>query len=72
MQKSSNGSWIIELNGICYREMYRLGELLMELGEHGNIGGTVFDLDSLEAGFDANEGDVFLYDREGNTSWEEE
>lgn len=72
MEKSSNGSWSVNLNGICYRELYELGKMLTELGERGNIYGTELDLETLEAGFDSRTGEVFLFDGDGNSSLEEE
>lgn len=57
-----NGSWRIDLGGICYREMWELGCLLEQLGDKGNIDGVEFDLENLEAIFDSYEPEVFLTD----------
>lgn len=64
----SDGSWDIDLGGIAYRELYELGELLMELGDKGNISGEEYDLDSLRAHFDSKKPDVYLYDAFGACS----
>lgn len=64
-------SWEIDLGGICYREMWLLGQLLEQLGDKGNIDGKEFDLEELKAIFDATSGDVFLTDGI-NTTLEEE
>lgn len=68
--KIINGSWELDLGGICYKEMYELGRLLTQLGEKGNIGGEEFDLETLHAKFNANTGEVDLYDGEDNTTEE--
>lgn len=67
-----DGSWGIDLGGICYREMWELGRLLTELGDKGKISGKQFDLDTLRAGFNSYTGEVFLYDEDGNTTLDKE
>lgn len=69
--KITKGSWDLDLGGICYREMWELGRFLTQLGEKGHIGGKELDLGTLHAGFNANTGEVYLYDAEGNTTGEE-
>lgn len=68
----NNGSWELDLGGICYREMYQLGKMLMELGEKGSLYGQDFDIDTLKAVFNSSMGDVVLFDEEGHTTEEEE
>ena len=58
--KIVNGSWSLDLGGICYRELWELGEMLAELGEKGTYEGEKVDLEGLGAEFDANTGDVYL------------
>ena len=72
MRKYDDGSWDINLNGICYRELWELGELLAELGDKGSLDGVEYDLGTLRAGFNASNGNVYLYDADGNISINEE
>lgn len=72
MTHYQDGSWDLDLGGICYRELWLLGQLLVELGEKGEIDRTKFDLETLEARFDAKKPEVYLIDQEGNTTQEEE
>ena len=60
MEKYDNGSWSLDLGGICYRELWELGEMLAELGDKGQIYGEKIDLDGLGAGFNASTGEVYL------------
>lgn len=64
----NDGSWDLDLGGICYRELYELGRFLAKLGAKGNVDGTEFDLDTLHAKFNPHTGDVDLYDLEGNAT----
>ena len=64
----ADGSWDIDLGGMQYREMWELGQLLTELGDKGNIGGTEYDLDTLRAHFDSHKPDVYIYDACGACS----
>lgn len=68
MRKYDDGSWDINLNGICYRELWELGQLLTELGDKGSLGGVEYDLETLRARFNASTGDVYLYDADNNES----
>lgn len=68
VKDTANGSWDIDLGGMCYREMYELGKLLMQLGDKGNIDGQEYDLDTLRAHFDSFKPDVYLYDAFGACS----
>ena len=70
MEHYPNGSWKLNLNGICYRELWELSEMLAELAEKGNVGGVELDLSTLYARFDANLGTVELFDEDGNTTEE--
>lgn len=72
MKKYADGSWALDLGGICFRELWELGELLRDLGDKGEIAGIKFDLETLEARFDAKKPEVYLIDQEGNTTQEEE
>lgn len=71
MQRYADGSWELDLGGVCFRELEELGELLKELGEKGEIARTKFDLETLRARFDAKKPEVYLLDDEGNTTQEE-
>lgn len=62
MIKYDNGSWTLELGGICYRELWELGQILTELGDKGSYNGRDYDLETLTANFDASTGDVFITD----------
>lgn len=72
MQQFKDGSWELNLSGICYRELWELGELLQELGDKGQIAGAKFDLGTLRARFDAKKPEVYLLDEEGNTTQEKD
>ena len=72
MQHYKDGSWELDLGGICSRELNELGELLKELGEKGEIARTKFDLETLHARFDAKKPEVYLIDNDGATTQEEE
>ena len=37
MEQFTNGDWDVSLQGICYREMALLGQLLYDLGHNGSI-----------------------------------
>lgn len=58
--KINNGSWSLDLGGICYRELWKLGEMLAELGDKGTYNGEEIDLDGLGAEFNASTGEVYL------------
>lgn len=68
MEQFTNGDWDVSLQGICYREMALLGQLLYDLGHNGSINNVDFDLDTLHAHFNARTGEVNLYDLLGNTT----
>ena len=68
MRKYDDGSWDINLNGICYRELWELGQLLTKLGDEGKLNGVEFDLETLRANFNSYTGEVYIYDADGNVS----
>ena len=72
MNHYDNGSWELDLGGICGRELYILADLLKELARTGEVNGVEFDADTLKARFDSSTGDVDLYDDYGNTTLETE
>lgn len=72
MKHYENGSWELDLGGICYAELRQLADLLSELAEKGNVGGVEFDYETLHAVFDATTADVDLWDNYGNTTAETE
>lgn len=72
MEHYPNGSWKLNLNGICARELWLLSELLAELADKGNVDGVELDLATLYARFDSHLGSVELFDEYGNTTEEME
>lgn len=62
MYQHKNGSWSLELHGICYREMAELGKMLVELGTTGEYNGEGYDLDTLNVEFDASTGELVFTD----------
>ncbi len=71
MDHKQDGSWELNLGGICFRELQELGELLVELGSKGRCAGQEFDLETLHASFDAKKPEVYIWDEDGNTTKEE-
>ena len=72
MKHYENGSWELDLGGICARELYILADYLKELARVGEIDGVEFDNETLKARFNALTGDVDIYDDYGNTTEETE
>lgn len=72
MKHYENGSWDLDLGGICYAELRQLADLLSELAEKGSACGVEFDYETLHAVFDSTTADVDLYDAYGNTTAETE
>ena len=72
MKHYQDGSWELDLGGICARELYALADYLKELAETGEIGGVEFDNETLKARFNSHTGDVDIYDDYGNITEETE
>lgn len=71
MKLYKDGSWTLDLGGICYRQLWELGQMLAELGDKGELAGAKFDLSTLKAEYNSHTDEVDLSDEDGATTKED-